>query len=124
MSTASTYGSISITISIKEDKMARSYKARNKRIIPRSGSGRFRATTAADFGIGGVCEVCNHFLIRHFDGDPDDPMPDPRLFRYRCFTCEPRTGEEEERHQAAVEAEQSKNKAFWDEIASIVEDPQ
>lgn len=45
----------------------------------------------SDVGIGGVCPTCNHFLLWSYDGDPRDPHPDPRQFRYRCFTCEPKT---------------------------------
>lgn len=73
--------------------MPRPYKAPNKRIIQRDAGGRFRKTTAAEFGIGGVCPVCRHLLLEHYDGDPNDSMPDPRKFRYRCFTCEPRKEE-------------------------------
>ena len=62
---------------------------RNKRILLRSGSGRFRKAVMQDLGIGGVCPVCQHFLIQYYDGDPQTNCPDPRLFRYRCFTCEP-----------------------------------
>jgi len=69
--------------------MPRPYKARNKRIIQRDAGGRFRKTTAKEFGIGGVCPTCNHLLLEHYDGDPNDPFPDPQKFRYRCFTCEP-----------------------------------
>lgn len=76
--------------------MARSYKARNKRLIPRAGSGQFRKASAADLGIGGVCPDCNHLLLQHYDGDERDPFPDPQKFRYRCFTCEPRTEEEQQ----------------------------
>jgi DNA segregation ATPase FtsK/SpoIIIE-like protein len=61
---------------------------KNKRVLLRS-RGKFRKAVAADVGIGGVCPVCRHFLLQHYDGDPKDPYPDPRLFRYRCFTCEP-----------------------------------
>lgn len=84
--------------------MPNHYKARNKRIIPRNGNGRFRKTAAADFGIGGVCPNCDHLLIRHYDGDERDSFPDPRKFRYRCFTCEPRT-EAELAREAEIEAE-------------------
>ena len=63
----------------------------NKRMMFRSGGGKFRKVTAAEFGIGGICPKCNLFLLHHYDGAPDDPNPDPRMFRYRCFTCEPLT---------------------------------
>jgi hypothetical protein len=79
--------------------MAKSYKARNKRIIPRGRGGRFRRTTAADFGIG-ECEKCGGFTVQRYNGDPRDEFPDPRLFRPRCFSCNPKTEEE-----LALEAE-------------------
>ena len=43
----------------------------------------------SDIGLGGACPVCRHLLIRIYEGKPDDPFPNPRLFRDRCFTCEP-----------------------------------
>lgn len=46
----------------------RHYKAPNKRIIHRGGNGRFRKTTMQDFGIGGTCPECRHFLIQHYGG--------------------------------------------------------
>ena len=66
-------------------------KYSNKRIAHRTSGGRFRAAQLSDVGIGGVCPVCHHFLINVYDGDPNDQHPDPRLFRARCFTCEPET---------------------------------
>lgn len=74
--------------------MSKTYRAPNKRLIPRTSSGRFRKTTALDLGIGGVCPDCGGLLLRHYDGDEADPCPDPRRFRYRCFICEPRTEQE------------------------------
>ncbi len=62
----------------------------NKRSRFRTAGGQFRKATGEDFGIGGVCQ-CGHFLLRHYNGDPRNPHPDPRAFRYRCFTCEPET---------------------------------
>ena len=62
---------------------------KNKRVMLRSG-GKFRKAVPADMGIGGVCPVCRHLLLQHYDGE-DTQHPDPRLFRYRCFTCEPLT---------------------------------
>ena len=91
--------------------MMKAYKASNKRIIPRGGNGRFRKTTMEDFGIGGACPSCRHLLLRHYDGDENDPFPDPRLFRYRCFTCEPKTEAELERDRA-IEAERPKKSPF------------
>ncbi len=61
----------------------------NKRVLHRSSGGRFRRAVMQDVGIGGVCPECGHFLLRHYDGDPSDTSPNPMLFRYRCFTCEP-----------------------------------
>ena len=91
--------------------MARSYKARNKRIISRSHNGRFRKTTMQDFGIGGFCETCGHMMIRHYYGDPREAFPDPRKFRYRCFTCEPLTVEEK-KLQEEIEASRPKHKTI------------
>lgn len=100
--------------------MSRSYKARNKRIIQRGRNGRFRKTTMADFGIGGVCETCNHFMVRHYDGDESEPFIDPRLFRYRCFTCEPMTEEEQRKADEKLEDERKKNNRFWEALEDIV----
>lgn len=66
----------------------------NKRMMFRSG-GRFRAAQASDVGIMGICPVCNHFLIRVYEG-PTTGTPDPRAFRNRCFNCEPKTDAEKE----------------------------
>ena len=85
--------------------MAKYYKRPNKQIQMRSGNGRFRKATGADFGIG-VCENegCRSLTMRVYDGPEDDPMPDPRLFRQRCFTCEPETEVELEAERAREEA--------------------
>lgn len=72
-----------------------SFRYRNKRIGKRGPGGRFAKFTASDFGIGGTCPECNHFLINHYDGDERERPCDPRKFRYRCFTCEPLTNEEQ-----------------------------
>jgi hypothetical protein len=69
-------------------------KYKNKRMMVRDARGKFRKANGEDIGIMGVCPTCRHFLIRVYDGDPKDSMIDPRLFRNRCFTCEPRTEEE------------------------------
>lgn len=76
---------------------------KNKRRMFRGRGGRFRKATAADFGIGGVCD-CGHFLLMWYDGDPRDGMPDPRKIRHRCFTCEPKT-ESELALEAEIKAE-------------------
>jgi len=88
-----------------------SYKAPNKRIIPRSAGGRFRKTTMQDFGIGGTCPECRHLLLQHYDGDPRDESPDPRKFRYRCFTCEP-LSEAEIKLKAEIEASKPRQKSL------------
>lgn len=81
-------------------------KYANKRMMFRRG-GRFYKPTSKDFGIGGVCPKCNHLLLQHYDGDPRDGSPDPRKFRYRCFTCEPLT-DDEKKLQAEIEASKPK----------------
>jgi len=81
----------------------------------RSGNGQFRAITAADFGIGGVCPTCNHLLVRHYDGDPRDEFPHPQKFRFRCFTCEPKT-ETELKLEAEIEAAKPKPVSIFDLI--------
>ena len=89
-------------------------KYKNKRMVIRKG-GRYARLTAEDVGIGGTCPVCRHFLLRHYDGDPKAPHIDPRLFRYRCFTCEPMTEAEKQAAAAKVEQEQvSFTKIFTD----------
>jgi hypothetical protein len=80
-------------------------KYRNKRMMIRTSGGQFRKATGEDFGIGGTCPVCRHFLLRHYDGDPKAPHIDPRLFRYRCFTCEPMTEAETAEAKAKEEAQ-------------------
>lgn len=87
--------------------MTRPYKARNKRIIHRDPSGRFRKTTPLDFGIGGTCSKCHHFLVHHYDGDERERPCDPRKFIYRCFTCNPLT-EAEQALKAKIEASKPK----------------
>lgn len=93
--------------------MARAYKRSNKSIQMRSGNGRFRKATGADFGIG-VCpnEGCNRLTLRVYDGDPNDPMPDPRLFRQRCYGCEPKTEAELEVERAREEALKGQKSGF------------
>jgi hypothetical protein len=56
----------------------------------------------------GVCPKCNHFLLRHYDGDPRDQFPDPRKFVNRCFNCEPLT-EAEQQLQAEIDASKPKS---------------
>lgn len=89
------------------------YKAPNKRIISRGGNGRFRKTSMQDFGIGGTCPECRHLLIQHYDGDPRDEFPNPRNFRYRCFTCEPLT-DAEIKLKAEIEAAKPKTKSLFE----------
>ena len=79
----------------------------NKRLRFRTSGGRFRKAQMADVGFGGVCPTCSHLLIRHFDGDPRDANPNPRRFRFRCFTCEPETAEEQ---ALSAEVEKSRPK--------------
>ena len=76
-------------------------------------NGIFRKATAQDAAIGGTCPKCKHFLIRQYDGDPRDQFPDPRKFRYRCFTCEPET-ESEKALKAEIEAAQPKPVSILD----------
>jgi len=85
----------------------------NKRQFMRTGGGQFRKATGYDFGIGGVCPTCGHLLLSHYDGDPRDAFPDPRNFRFRCFTCEPET-EAEKALKAEIEAGQPKPKSLMD----------
>lgn len=89
------------------------YKAQNKRIIMRSDGGRFCRTTFADFGIG-ICpnKGCNHLTVEVYDGDPNDPMPDPRKFRQRCYHCEPETEAELEAKRAREAALKSQKSGF------------
>ena len=77
--------------------------------------GRYAKLTAEDLGIGGTCPVCRHFLLRFYDGNPKDPYPDPRNFRYRCYTCEPMTEAEQAEAKAKEEEKQvSFTKIFTD----------
>ena len=92
--------------------MPKSYKAPNKRIIMRSGNGRFRRTTMEDFGVGGVCK-CSHLLVSHYNGDIRDDFIDPRKQVYRCFACEPLT-DDEEKLQKEIEASKPKKRTLED----------
>jgi hypothetical protein len=96
------------------------YKATNKRIIPRGGGGRFRKVVMQDFGIGGTCPNCRHLLLQHYDGDERERPTDPRLFRYRCFTCEPRT-EQELQLVAEIEAEKPRRRTLGQMLTEIAE---
>jgi len=57
--------------------MPKPYRARNKRIIPRSANGRFRRATLADVGLS-VCEKCGAIYTPDFSqarvGRFIDPM--------------------------------------------------
>jgi len=69
--------------------MARSYRAKNKRIITRSGNGQFRKSSLSDFGIGTCCKCQKSFRIsvEHFD---DMAFPDPRemqFYKTHCPMC-------------------------------------
>jgi hypothetical protein len=78
-------------------------KYANKRMVNRSGNGRFRKAQPSDIGIGGTCPVCRHFLIRVYEGDPNNI--DPRGFRFRCFTCEPMTDAEKKAEEEKIASE-------------------
>ena len=92
----------------------------NKRQMFRTGSGQFRKAHMNDVGIGGVCPVCSHFLLSHYDGDPGDAFPDPRKFGYRCFTCQPLT-EAEQAMKSAHEARQPKPPSLLDILSKHME---
>ena len=51
-------------------------------------AGKFHKPTAAEYGLG-TCQTCSHITIRIYDGDQNDPHPDPRNFRQACPHCEP-----------------------------------
>lgn len=110
-----------LDISERIKTMAKPYKARNKRIIQRSSNGRFRKTTFQDIGLMGICQTCGHFLMRHYDGNPEDPMIDPRLFRNRCFTCEPRSPEEQKRFDEKIREKQEKMSNFFEDILKEID---
>jgi len=90
----------------------------NKRMLHRQG-GRFYEPTAADFGIGGFCKIHHRMLLRVYDGDlsaqagPTTGTPDPRLFRYRCFECEPETDAEKQVREAKEAAEPKFSRATF-----------
>jgi hypothetical protein len=69
-------------------------KYANKRMHVRGRGGQFKKAMASDFGLGGACPNCQSLMIRHYDGDPRDAFPHPAKFRFRCFTCEPKTDAE------------------------------
>lgn len=90
-------------------------KYKNKRMVIRK-NGRYAKLTAADVGIGGSCQTCRHFLIQHYDGDPTQSI-DPRLFRYRCFHCEPETEAEKQANAAKLEQQQVRFTRMFTELA-------
>ena len=90
----------------------------NKRLVIRKG-GQYAKLTPTDVGIGGVCE-CGHLKFHTYSGDPRDEFPDPRNFRYRCFTCEPKT-DAEFALEAQIEATKPKQKGIYEWLNEIVE---
>lgn len=92
----------------------------NKRLAMRSGNGQFRKPTPQDFGIGGICEVCNHLLLRHYNGDENERPLNPAGFSYRCFTCNPLT-EEEKAKREEREASMPKERSLMDIIQEIAD---
>lgn len=89
------------------------YKASNKHVIMRASNGRFRRTTGADLGIG-VCPVegCTGLTSCVYEGNLNDPMPDPRKFRQRCWQCEPETEAEKAVKCAEIEAAREQKSGF------------
>ena len=59
---------------------ARPYKARNKRIIHRSGNGRFRHSTLADIGMA-ECEQCGAIFTPDLSKFKNQLFVDPRELR-------------------------------------------
>lgn len=96
-----------------------SYFRRGKSIGKRASNGRFAKITGKDFGIGGVCPECQHLLIMHYYGDPREPFLDPFKWKYRCFTCEPRT-DEELALEKEIEASRPKEKTLADVITATL----
>jgi hypothetical protein len=69
--------------------MPRPYRAPNKRLIYRSGSGQFRKATLREIGLA-ECAQCRGLFTPAF---PDRPMLDPRDFQKSmrfCPTCQER----------------------------------
>jgi len=83
--------------------LSRAHKAPNGRVIQRGSGGRFRRTTPADLGIGGVCSTCGQLLLRYYAGDSRERPLNPQKWGYRCFTCNPLT-EAEQRLQEDIAA--------------------
>jgi hypothetical protein len=88
-------------------------KYANKRMHVRGRGGQFKKATPKDFGFGDACPNCHSFMIRHYDGDPRDAFPHPNNFRFRCFTCEPKT-EAELAVEAEIEASKPKQPSIID----------
>ena len=93
----------------------------NKRMMIRKG-GKFAKATPQDYGIGDACPTCNRPTLWHYNGDPREPHPDPRDFKYRCFTCEPKT-EAELAFEAEIEASKPPKTTFADLFRSIGIEP-
>lgn len=93
---------------------------RNKRILHRTSGGQFRKAHPSDIGIMGVCPNCQHFLLRHYDGDLREAFPDPRKFVWRCFTCQPET-EAELALKAEIDASHPKQPSIIQMIERMTE---
>lgn len=93
-------------------------KYANKRMHVRTAGGQFRKTRPEDVGIGGVCPTCHHLLLRHYYGDPRSTCPDPRLFKYRCWTCEPESEAEKTLAAFLADPNPPSMKAFFQKAAN------
>ena len=60
--------------------MNRPYRAPNKRIIHRTGSGKFRRSTLADIGMG-CCEKCGAIFTPNYESARENGFVDPFKFR-------------------------------------------
>jgi len=91
----------------------------NKRTRVRGTGGKFRRVTFSDMGVSGVCPVCHHLLVRYYDGDPKKKPIDHRLFRARCYTCEPMTNTEKAIAEEQLKADQLHTKTFFDSLGKM-----
>lgn len=64
----------------------RPYRARNKRIIQRSGSGRFRQSNLADIGLA-ECKTCGAIFTPDFSRLKNKEFIDPREMRDITSYC-------------------------------------
>jgi hypothetical protein len=101
--------------------MARPYRASNKRIIHRTGGGRFRRTTLGDIGLS-ECENCGKLFAPDFDrAVSPQGFVDPRAMNDLKKLCKDCGGYEKD-PQAEVENIQAATECFFKKMLDMGND--